>query len=102
MSYINRFLPKFHLCITFNDILQMLEYGLNLMYGYQYVYQNCYQLSCHDIFQFFVYCSCDLIFLDFNSLYPFLYCMVESFQDYSRIQDFETDFPWKVSLKMLN
>ena len=28
--------------------------------------------------------------------------MGESFQDYSRIQDFEADFPQKVSLKMLN
>ena len=28
--------------------------------------------------------------------------MGESFQDYSRIQDFEADFPKKVSLKMLN
>ena len=28
--------------------------------------------------------------------------MVESYQDYSRIQDFEADFPQKVSLKMLN
>ena len=27
--------------------------------------------------------------------------MGESFQDYSRIQDFETAFPQKVSLKML-
>ena len=26
----------------------------------------------------------------------------ESFQDYSSTQDFEADFPWKVSLKMLN
>ena len=26
----------------------------------------------------------------------------ESFQDYSWIQDFEADFPQKVSLKMLN
>ena len=29
-------------------------------------------------------------------------CMGESFQDYSWIQDFEADFPQKVSLKMLN
>ena len=29
-------------------------------------------------------------------------CMGESFQDYSCIQDFEADFLWKVSLKMLN
>ena len=28
--------------------------------------------------------------------------MGESFQDYSWIQDFEADFPYKVSLKMLN
>ena len=28
--------------------------------------------------------------------------MGESFQDYSCIQDFEVDFPQKVSLKMLN
>ena len=28
--------------------------------------------------------------------------MGESFQDYSWIQDFEADFPQKVSLKMLN
>ena len=28
--------------------------------------------------------------------------MGESFQDYSRIQDLEADFPQKVSLKMLN
>ena len=28
--------------------------------------------------------------------------MGESFQHYSRIQDFEADFPWKVSLKILN
>ena len=28
--------------------------------------------------------------------------MSESFQDYSWIQDFEADFLWKVSLKMLN
>ena len=28
--------------------------------------------------------------------------MGESFQDYSRNQDFEADFPYKVSLKMLN
>ena len=28
--------------------------------------------------------------------------MGESFQDYSWIQDFEADFPKKVSLKMLN
>ena len=28
--------------------------------------------------------------------------MGESFQDYSSIQDFEADFPQKVSLKMLN
>ena len=28
--------------------------------------------------------------------------MGESFQDYSRIQDFEADFSQKVSLKMLN
>ena len=28
--------------------------------------------------------------------------MGESFQDYSLIQDFEADFPYKVSLKMLN
>ena len=28
--------------------------------------------------------------------------MGESFQDYSWIQDFEADFPWKVSLKILN
>ena len=28
--------------------------------------------------------------------------MGESFQDYSWIQDFEPDFPQKVSLKMLN
>ena len=28
--------------------------------------------------------------------------MDESSQDYSWIQDFEADFPWKVSLKMLN
>ena len=28
--------------------------------------------------------------------------MGESFQDYSLIQDFEADFPQKVSLKMLN
>ena len=27
--------------------------------------------------------------------------MGESFQDYSSIQDFEADFLWKVSLKML-
>ena len=31
-----------------------------------------------------------------------LHCMGESFQDYSRIQDFEADFPKKVSLKTLN
>ena len=35
-------------------------------------------------------------------MYPFLYCMGKSFQEYSRIQGFEADFPWKVSLKMLN
>ena len=29
-------------------------------------------------------------------------CMGESFQDYSRNQDFEADFPQKVSLKILN
>ena len=29
-------------------------------------------------------------------------CMRESFQDGSWIQDFEADFPQKVSLKMLN
>ena len=29
-------------------------------------------------------------------------CMGESLQDYSWIQDFEADFPQKVSLKMLN
>ena len=29
-------------------------------------------------------------------------CMGESFQDYSWIQDFEADFPQKVSLKILN
>ena len=28
--------------------------------------------------------------------------MGESFQDYSRIQDFEVDFLWKVCLKILN
>ena len=28
--------------------------------------------------------------------------MGESYQDYSWIQDFEADFLWKVSLKMLN
>ena len=28
--------------------------------------------------------------------------MGESFQDYSEIQDFEADFPSKVSLKLLN
>ena len=28
--------------------------------------------------------------------------MDEYFQDYSWIQDFEADFPWKVNLKMLN
>ena len=28
--------------------------------------------------------------------------MGETFQDYSWIQDFEDDFLWKVSLKMLN
>ena len=28
--------------------------------------------------------------------------MGESFQDYTCIQDFEADFLWKVSLKMLN
>ena len=28
--------------------------------------------------------------------------MGESFQDYSWIQDFEADFPKKISLKMLN
>ena len=28
--------------------------------------------------------------------------MGESFQDYSWTQDFEADFLWKVSLKMLN
>ena len=28
--------------------------------------------------------------------------MGESFQDYSWIQDFEADFLWKVSLKILN
>ena len=28
--------------------------------------------------------------------------MGESFQNYSRIQDFEADFPQKVSLKMMN
>ena len=28
--------------------------------------------------------------------------MVESFQDYSWIHDFEADFPKKVSIKMLN
>ena len=28
--------------------------------------------------------------------------MGESFQDYSWVQDFEADFPLKVSLKMLN
>ena len=28
--------------------------------------------------------------------------MAESFQDYSLIQDYEADFPWKVSLKILN
>ena len=32
----------------------------------------------------------------------FVFHMVESFQDYSWIQDFEADFPLKVSLKMLN
>ena len=26
----------------------------------------------------------------------------ESFQDYTQIQNFEADFPWKVSLKILN
>ena len=35
--------------------------------------------------------------------FPFWYDdMGESFQDYSWIQDFEADFPQKVSLKMLN
>ena len=29
-------------------------------------------------------------------------CFGESFQDFSLIQDFEADFLWKVSLKMLN
>ena len=29
-------------------------------------------------------------------------CMDERFLDYSGIQDSEADFPWKVSLKMLN
>ena len=29
-------------------------------------------------------------------------CMGESFQDYSSIQDFEADFPQKVSLKIQN
>ena len=28
--------------------------------------------------------------------------MGENFQDYSWIQDFDADFPYKVSLKMLN
>ena len=31
-----------------------------------------------------------------------VYSMGENFQDYSWIQDFEADFPQKVSLKMLN
>ena len=31
-----------------------------------------------------------------------MFNIVESFQDYSWIQDFEADFPQKVSLKMLN
>ena len=31
-----------------------------------------------------------------------LYCMGENFQDESWIQDFEADFPQKVSLKMQN
>ena len=34
-------------------------------------------------------------------LHP-LYFMGERFQDYSRIQDFEADFPQKVNLKILN
>ena len=36
-----------------------------------------------------------------KKIYPIL-CMGESFQDYSWIQDFEADFPLKVSLKMLS
>ena len=43
---------------------------------------------------------------DGHALWLFVFgtdvCMGESFQDYSWIQDFEADFPQKVSLKMLN
>ena len=40
---------------------------------------------------------------DLNGHHHLLYfIMGESFQDYSWIQDFEADFPQKVSLKMLN
>ena len=34
--------------------------------------------------------------------FKYLLYLGENFQDYSWIQDFEADFPQKVSLKMLN
>ena len=46
----------------------------------------------------------DLVFVSglVNDAVPSIKYMDESFQEYSLIQDFEADFPKKVSLKMLN
>ena len=38
----------------------------------------------------------------YNFILQIITCMGESSQDYSWIQDFEADFPQKVSPKMLN
>ena len=41
-------------------------------------------------------------FFTYFKMKSYVDCIDESFQDYSWIQDFEADFLWKVSLKMLN
>ena len=51
-----------------------------------------YIMMCHFL------CARDVEMISFFSEMD----MCESFQDYARIQDFEADFLWKVSLKILN